>query len=233
MDHVEINIITCLRPGGLEYLSGTLASLRESDWAETGIPVNLFLGSNDDLYVEQHCNDPRVTAVPWPFGQLSDIRTSLNANYIRALSHSPADCGCFVFEDDIEFGRHWLARTKDAMDHIEKVHNEYVLSLYMSGGESALCPYLPGQRYKAYPKNRFYGSQGLYFPARVRGPVSQYCTENCKRHFTDLLVGEWTSQRDCLYATERSVIQHRGRVSNGDMTFHEASDWVRDDAQTI
>lgn len=228
---MQINVVTCHRSPN--YLESTMESLRQSDWwRETTSPVHLLVGSDRMDYVRRYVGHPRITVVPWHMEKF-EPRCSYNVNYSRTLLYGADGAERVVIEDDIEFCRTWYKQLQPAITAVRADRKttpnpeRFIISLYACYD---LAP-LPNAAARYYPHGKFYGAQGLYFPPYVNEALAGYISEkqNYQRHFGDILINEWCGLNgDCLYATARSVVQHRGLVSGASCPFHAAGDFSPD-----
>jgi len=208
-----LNIITINRPGK-DYLHKTIESLYASDWHDT--PVHLIVGNEDESHVEayQQC----FNVVKWD-KETKRPQVDFCLNYIRALRHQPDD-DVVICEDDIEFGKTWLARLSQAVGEIP--FSRYVLSLY-SANDLSNPSLRRGQHYRLYPSWYFYGTQAIYYPAGVRLEIAKYIEDNIERKPGDVLIGEWCVKHRCLYSAQGSLVQHVGVCSTGLAAFHHTA----------
>jgi hypothetical protein len=220
---MKISFITVNRPL-INYLDSTLDSLDKSDWKHTNILINLYVGNEDESYVEKYRHDDRITIVSWEGIACENLTERFNTNYFRGLQPDTIVC-----EDDIRFSPTWFARTIFAMGEIEKDKiKPYVLSLYTAQDFGGEC-WRRGNWYRAYWAEKFWGTQGVYYPEveslRKHFQIKMEYMKDSKNYYNaDLVIREWVDAHQCLYLTQGSVVQHVGRVSCGGQGtgFHEA-----------
>ena len=227
---VEINITTCARVVE-NYLAGTLARLDESEWHDSAIPVRLLFGSDEGIDMGAYRSDRRFEIVPWdrPAPTRRDgtrnWHDGATLNQARAIRYGDLGRDCLVFEDDVAFCDDWLTQIDRTVAEIRAcAPGPFVVSLYLpfarfeAGGGNFFAPYNP---------TKFYGTQGMYYPAAVRAPLADFMVANLGRRPNDLLIGQWIAANAALYATRPSLIQHCGRVTVGlSARFHQAPSFV-------
>ncbi len=204
---MEISILTINRSPNPNYLGETLASLQISDWRHSRIPVNFIMGSENTGHVP---HEFEASIVLWQEPR-SKLHANFTRNYIRALCFHPG-VDLVICEDDVRFSRNWLARLLFAVREIKA--SKFAISLYSAsnlGAKALDC----GTWHRRYPARRFYGTQGVFYPAAVRSELAEYLERNIGRRPGDLLIGEWCHQNKCLFLTQGSVIQHIGSCSTG------------------
>jgi hypothetical protein len=113
--------------------------------------------------------------------------------------------GTLVFEDDVRFARGWRARLDATVAALEDRHGAgFVLALY-TPWFSVLEAYRSGELYINYPYESYFGTQGMYYPAKVRQGFSKFLKLHgvvASKNLYDLLLREYLSQSSILlYAT--------------------------------
>ena len=193
-----------------DYLQQTLNSLECSDWRHTKIPVTIFLGGDDEDGSEYN-----YECIPWVGGDYGRP-DNIIINHWRAITHYQTNV-C-VFEDDIQFGRNWMAKLFLAIEEIEyyRKKTNYCISMYTHRNYPKR-----GIWYCSYGET-FYGSQGLYFPIRAINSIGDYLIQNMGRCNSDLLIGEWARKKSRMYTPLKSTIQHIGRSSGAKSPYHES-----------
>lgn len=86
--------------------------------------------------------------------------------------------------------------------------------------------------YAEYPREKFTGTQGVYYPAKVRQDFAKYLKVKGvianKNHY-DFLLRDYLLQEDIpLFATSPSLIQHMGRNTTGLGVWHQAPGFSED-----
>src|SRR5262249_53560418 len=115
------------------YIDKTFESLFASDWRDSGLTLNLIMGSEDQSHLQTHVREyldhPAVRIVPWDMETDPSLRRNCTLNKIHALCHGD-DEETLIVEDDIKFKPDWLARLRKTMAEISD--KDYILSLYVS-----------------------------------------------------------------------------------------------------
>jgi hypothetical protein len=202
---MKINIITINRAPN-NYIAGTLAALRASDWQKYHHPVTVCAGSYDTTYL----NDCGFDILPWREREPENKWVGFCLNYVRALRFGFG--GVIVLEDDVTVCPDWLSKVDAAVAEIPL--ERYVLTLY-SANDLSHPDFNRGNHYRSYYAPMFYGTQAVYFPETVRYEVADYIYEHRLRTAGDLLIAEWADKNNCLYALQGSVVQHNGHISTG------------------
>lgn len=125
-------------------------------------------------------------------------------------------------QDDLEFDKHWLCKTLDAVGELrDKRIEDFVLSLY--------APYnlISTKSYAEYGSRIFYGNQALYFPHHICQQLLKSMVANIasgKIYPDDMLLKNFLLSEPFhpLYAVYPNVVQHIGKNSTIDSKFHQS-----------
>lgn len=217
-----------------EYIHATLASLFVSDPLVHHLKgVHLVVGGNEAEYLHQYRHHRRINihlmgqqdaeeTCDWPQQRRCCF------NLYRALTILDEDCqGLCICEDDVIFQEGFLSKLLAAVNEIEKTQKpaDYLLTAYLPYGAEQLL-----RLGKASTKNNahtFYGNQCVYYPRGTATELAQFIYQNgVVQQFgpSDLLVREYAAQKNALYGTVRSLVQHVGFHSTGfPQFFHRAA----------
>lgn len=140
-------------------------------------------------------------------------------NYWRALRlAAPGARAVLVCEDDLMFRDGWLSMLLECLDevHADGVP-EFLLAAYSPRDheEPALRR---GRFYSKYFANGFYGTQAMLYPAEQLEAVSQLIWSHgvmIPEAPYDLLIQRFASERQHIYTTRHSLVQHVGAKSTG------------------
>jgi hypothetical protein len=172
--------------------------------SSSSLRCDLFVGSLERAYLEPIGDI--ATIVPMPpeiWEKIAPMRTWQRAcaNFLRALEHQNGDV--LLCEDDIAFKPGWT----EALQRARQEEPEAIVTLYSTVKFRSTDPPLVKLLH-------FYGTCGIFVPAKHRKPLASFVTERLgfvKRDAFDELVAEYA--RDCLFATNPSWIDHVGAVS--------------------
>ncbi len=140
-------------------------------------------------------------------------------NYWRALGLAGAGArAVLVCEDDVIFRDGWLAMLLQSLEEMRaRGLADFILAAYACYGLDR--PALRrGTYYSSYPGRDFYGTIAMLYPGPEREAVRSLIWEHgvaCPEEPYDLLIGRHAVQRQHLYATRYSVVQHVGTRSTG------------------
>lgn len=195
-----------------QYIDDTFRTLLQSDWRNSGIKLNLILGSEDDSHVRKIAEHPMVNVVPWDLEPDPFLRWNCTLNKIRALRFGD-DEQTLICEDDVSFALDWVAVLREAA--AELGDEPCVLSLFAAKRELAKEPLLDGKRWiKRYPGPTLQGAQALYYPSRaVRLEAAAYLARNLRTACGDDLIGRYAQSTNALYATNELIVDHIGQIS--------------------
>lgn len=223
------------------YLEATLNSLSFEYPICDGQAVYLVVGSPVTTHIAQYRQHPGVSVVdmgPNTWSWIKDRPTLHRAtwNYYRCLTHPIAGArGTLILEDDIRFARGWRSRLDCTLKVLEERYgSEFVLALY-AAVFSDRKRRQQGRLYVEYPYDNFIGTQGIYYPAKVRLDFAKYLKVHGvvanETHY-DLLLRKYLIQSGVpLLATAPCLIQHIGKASAIRTFWHESSDFVEDVTQ--
>ena len=195
-----------------QYIDETFRTLRQSDWRDSGIRLNLFLGSDDDSHVLKLADHPLVNIVRWDLEPDPNLRWNCTLNKIRALRWGE-DEASLICEDDVAFGLDWLSALREAV--AELGDERYVLSLFAAPQELEREPLVEGKRsIKRYPGPVLQGAQAVYYSSReVRLGAASYLSRNLRQACGDELIGRYALATNALYATREVIVDHVGQIS--------------------
>jgi len=196
----------------VQYVDETFQTLLESGWSDSGIRLNLILGSDDDSHVRKFADHPLVHIVPWDIEPDPNRRWNCTLNKIRALRWGE-DETTLICEDDVVFRVDWLSAVREAV--AELGDERYVLSLFAASELLEREPLLDGKCWiKRYPGKALQGAQALYYPSRaIRLEAADYLSENLRRACGDDLIGRYARSANALYVTREVIVDHVGQVS--------------------
>ena len=208
---MQINMTTFARRK-TQYVDETFRTLFESGWPDSGIRLNLILGSDDDSHVRKFADHPLVHIVPWDIEPDPNRRWNCTLNKIRALRWGE-DESTLICEDDVSFTVDWLSAVREAV--AELGDERYVLSLFAAQDQLEREPLLEGKCWiKRYPGKALQGAQALYYPSRaIRLEAADYLSQNLRRACGDDLIGRYARSANALYVTREVIVDHVGQVS--------------------
>ncbi len=236
LDKINLVITTVSRPES--YLESTLHSLSCEYPFHPQHPVSLMVGSPETAYLAPYRSQPGITIVEmgpnaWAWIKNNSLRHRATWNYHRCLMQSSGgERGTLVLEDDVRFACGWRRRLDTTIAALEdRFGSRFVLTIY--------APWKYRQKeshlYAEYPRENFTGTQGVYYPAKMRQEFAKYLKVKGvignKNHY-DYLLRDFLIQEDIpLFATSPSLIQHMGRNTTGLGVWHEAPGFVEDVTQ--
>ena len=140
-------------------------------------------------------------------------------SYWRALGLAGAGArAVLVCEDDVIFRDGWLAMLLQSLEEMRtRGLEDFILAAYACYDldQSALRR---GTYYSSYPARGFYGTPAMLYPEPEREAVRSLIWEHgvaCPEEPYDLLIGRRAVERQHLYATRYSLVQHVGMKSTG------------------
>jgi len=233
LENINVAITTVRRPEN--YIEATLDSLFAEYPACGDPPVSLVVGSPQTEHLNRYRSLPGVELVEmgphaWSWIKSNDVRHRVTWNYHRCLTQCEAgERGSLVFEDDVKFAIGWRKRLDIILTALEaKFGSAFVLTVYDPYGwypeESCL--------YAEYPRERFAGAQGLYYPAQMRQGYAKFLKRYgvvANKDHCDYLLRDYLLQENIpLFAASPSLIQHLGRNTTGVGSWHEAPGFIED-----
>ena len=234
----KINLVVTTVWRQENYLESTLNSLSSDQSISSDFPVSLVVGSPEITYLERYLSQPGISVIemgPHTWAWIKNNLTLHRAtwNYYRCLTYPVGGTrGTLIFEDDVQFARGWRTRLENTLFALEKTYgSDFVLALY-TPSVSALKENAISSLYINYPYDRFFGVQGVYYPAKIR----QSYTKHLKLHgvvgnedHCDVILRKYLRQFNIpLFATSPSLIQHIGKTSEIQNRWHKASNFFED-----
>jgi len=236
LENINLAVSTVWRKES--YLDATLSSLFAEYPPSREQPISLVVGSPRTEHLACYRSLPGMTIVEmgvhaWSWIENTDVRNRATWNYYRCLTQcSLGKRGSLIIEDDVKFARGWRQRLEITLAALEaKCGAEFVLTIYDSYAwyptESCL--------YADYPLPRFFGTQGVYYPAGVREGYAKYLRRHgvmANRDHYDYLLRDYLFQEKVpLFAAAPSLVQHMGRTTTGVGSWHEARRFLEDVTQ--
>lgn len=233
LDNINLVISTVSREKN--YLDGTLGSLSSEYPIYSDQPVCLVAGSPTTGYLDCYRSKPGIVVVEmgpntWAWIKNNGLRHRATWNYYRCLTRCIlGERGSLVLEDDVKFACGWRLRLDTTIAVLEsRFGSEFVLTIYDPWG----CQPKGGGLYAEYPLADFGGTQGIYYPSRVRQSFTEYLKMHgvvANRNHYDYLLRQHLLQENLpLFATAPSLIQHMGRHTTGLGIWHQAPNFVED-----
>ena len=233
LEKINLVISTVWREEG--YLDATLTSLSSEYPIRRDQPVFLVVGSPVTTHLDGYRSQPGIVVVEmgqhaWGWIKNNSLRQRATWNYYRCLTQcTGGERGTLILEDDVRFACGWRSRLDKTLAVLEsRFGSRFVLTIYDPYGWQPKGSYLHAE----YPRERFTGTQGVYYPAKMRQGFAQYLKVKGvignKNHY-DFLLRDHLIQEDIpLFATSPSLIQHMGRNTTGLGVWHEAPGFVED-----
>lgn len=140
-------------------------------------------------------------------------------NYWRAIGLAEAaPRAAIVCEDDLVFRDGWLGMLLECLDEMQADGLEDFLLAAYSPGDHEAPPLRRGRCYSSYVAHSYYGGQAMIFSrgeiAPVRELVWRHGVVEPEEPY-DLLVKRRAIDRQHLYTTRHSLVQHLGVQSTG------------------
>lgn len=216
------------------YLDATLKSLNTDQPININTPLSLVVGSPDTTYLNHHQSCPGVTVVEmgpniWAWIKNNSVFHRASWNYYRCLTQCVRGTrGALIFEDDVQFAHGWRPRLDCTLTTLEERYGtDFVLAVY-----APLELAFHGQLYAEYPRRRFFGTQGVYYPAKTRDRFAKYLKAHglvANKKGYDYLLRDFLLQADLpLFATTPSLVQHIGKKTTGLGVWHQAPGFMED-----
>jgi hypothetical protein len=221
---IDVAIVTVSRKE--KYIYELLRRLR------VGAPVRLVVGSADVEYLAPFKGYPQLKVISAPRSEWKRVKGSSTHhkatwNYWRALTVGVSTAGregLLLLEDDVVPSDNLEPQLHKIIDWLEVLYGiNYALSLYYP---HQFTPADASGLYVEYPTHRFFGTQAIYYPERLRQGFAEFLRVNgveLNRTAYDLLLREYLVQnRVPLFGSFPCLVQHIGRIGTGLGAFHEA-----------
>jgi len=222
----------------VDYLGSMLNNLIIEYPKSVQWPVYLVAGSPVTTHLEDYRSQPwtvvvEMGATTWSWIKDSYVHYRATWNYYRCLTQPGAgERGTLVLEDDVRFARGWCTRLDATLAVLESRHgSDFVLAVY-AAWFSASKARQPNQLYVKYPHEEFCGTQGIYYPSKVRQGFAKYLKVHgvvANEDHYDAILRKYLIQANIpLFATTPCLIQHMGRASVIETFWHESADFMED-----
>lgn len=236
LENINIAVTTVWRKDN--YLDATMSSLLVEYPLCRNHPVALVIGSPQTEHLASYIPLAGITILEmgphtWSWIKDTDVRNRATWNYYRCLTQCNVGLrGSLILEDDIKFARGWRQRLDMTLAALEaRFGAEFVLTVYDGYGWHPKESFL----YASYPLQPFAGTQGVYYPARVREGYAKYLKRHGvisnKNHYDYLLRDYLTQEEIPLFATVPSLVQHLGKNTTGVGLWHESPSFLEDVTQ--
>ena len=194
------------------------------------------MGSSDASYLGSLVGNPRFILHTMPDDEWATIagwgvHRRCSYNYWRCLdyfaTHGGDLCLC---EDDVVFAEGFWTDLAETVEDIEQRRQEYVLALYSTADLNADPSLRRGKKYACYHAQHFFGTQGMYFPAAVLPELAARMRRDGvdePKKPCDLVIQDVCYERQYLFGSRSSLVQHVGRVSTGLGHFHSSPTFGR------
>lgn len=221
-----------------DYLHSTLGSLLPEYPYADDAPVSLVVGSPVTTHLRCYHSHPKINIIDMGPNTWSWIKNKIPMlrgtwNYYRCLTYPPAGArGTLILEDDLRFTRGWRARLESTLSVLEKQNgSDFLLSLYMASDITPVV-FQPSQLYVGYPSAEFFGTQAIYYPAKIRTDFARYLKAHgvvANESFYDILLRGYLLQSGTpLFSTNPCLVQHTGKKSVSQTGWHISSSFVED-----
>ncbi len=217
------------------FLHQTLASLFMAGSGVQGIaPVHLMVGSLEDAYLENYAHHGAVQAHllgkrEWQRIATASVHRRCCYNYARCLALPPGESrGLLICEDDIVFQEGFFETLTATIAEIELARGAvpFVLALYACYDFRSQPAHPGGLLYAAYEARGFYGTQCVYYSRPLLPDLAALMFREGFELATapsDLLVKQYCLDKEILFATRVSLVQHIGKTTTGLGKFHASS----------
>ncbi|BDI30817.1 hypothetical protein CCAX7_28680 [Capsulimonas corticalis] len=235
-DKINLAISTIWREEN--YLDATLRSLSREYPISRERSVSLVVGSPVTLHLDHLRPMPGITVVEmgptvWSWIKNNAVRHRATWNYYRCLNEPiGGKRGTLLLEDDIRFAHGWQARLLDTLSVLEDRYGDnFAVSLYCPQS-FALAGCAHGELFVSYPYDKFYGTQAMYYTAKMRHGFRTYLRKHgLARNDApyDILLRYYLTQEGLpLFATSPSLVQHMGKQSTGLGGWYESPSFMED-----
>lgn len=233
LDKINLVITTVWREEN--YLDATLDSLSSEYPICSSQPLSLVTGSPQNEHLECHRSSPGIVVVEmgpsaWSWIENNDVRHRATWNYYRCLSlYNAGTRGSLILEDDVKFAHGWRRRMELTLGALEnRFGSGFVLTIY----DPWDCTLGEMKLYTEYPREHFTGTQGVYYPSKIRQGFAKYLRRrgviSNSDHYDYLLRDYLIQENIPLFTTSPSLIQHMGRNTTGLGIWHEAPGYIED-----
>jgi hypothetical protein len=236
LNKINVIISTVWRKEG--YLHATLESLSSEYGISEDQPVFLVVGSPNTTHLDYHRSQPGIKIVEigsatWAWIKNNSLQHRATWNYHRCLTQGVGgERGSLILEDDVRFARGWRRRLDETIAVLESRYGaDFVLTIY----DPWNCTRQENELYAEYPREKFTGTQGVYYPAKRRQGYAVYLKRHGmignENHY-DYLLRDYLIKEDVpLFAAAPSLIQHMGRNTTGLGVWHQAPGFMEDVTQ--
>lgn len=222
-EDIALVFVTCPRTPA--YLPGTLASALLRDPLSSRLrEISAAVDAPDLGCIGPLARDRRVrwaarTEEENTRAESYHIHRRACHNYWRALGlASPGGRAVLVCEDDLIFRDDWLGWLLECLDEMQaRGLRDFLLTAY-STCDHETPDLRRGRYYSSYVAQGFYGTQAMLYPAGQLPAVSELIWQHgviAPEAPYDMLIQRLATERQNLYTTRHSLVQHVGAKSTG------------------
>ncbi len=223
LEDIALVFITC--PRDPAYISATLASAFIADVGIYRFKDIVVAVDAPDLscvdWLHRHRKIRWVARTTSESEQIAGFSLHRKGcfSYWRALSLVGQDArGIIVCEDDLTFRDGWTVKLLESLNELERDQIAAFLLTAYSASNHEKAYLRRGKYYSSYLAFEFYGTQMMFFPTGEVQPIRKLIWDNGVEAYSepyDLLIKRRAIERQHLYTTRHSLVQHIGRRSTG------------------
>ena len=203
-------ISSCIRPEN--YIKRTINTIGN-------IPLMIFVNGNDSNYLTPFLSNNISVNLNPPIDKNNKLLNQFfNYKYCLEQGYNGVDKGILLIEDDIIFCKNWKKRFDTTILELEILYKEnFILSLFTN---LPLCNEnnIPDSHYLPIPKNRFRGTQGMYYPNKIRLELINFFNNYDKNKIIpyDLIIKQYLIDNPNIniFSTLPCLVQHIGKKSS-------------------
>jgi hypothetical protein len=232
---IDYAIMTVARP--VDYIRAVLDGLHPT------LPLRLVVGSPDVAYLSRIVAARQLQVIvpdelEWNSIKTKPVGQRAAWNYWRCFVLGPQSKerqGLVIFEDDVALTYGWEERLHKVVATLNRRHGErYILALYSANVISKAGNLNCVER---FPVDRFFGTQAMYFPERIREVLQPYLKRfgvDAFRAPYDWLVRDFAKAKGIpIFRCVPSLAQHIGLVTTGLGKFHKSNSFVPELAKPL
>jgi hypothetical protein len=222
-EDIALVFLTCPREPA--YLPATLASALLGDPLAARLrEIAVAVDAPDLKCVSPLSNNKRVRWIPRSEeenARVAKFHVHWRAahNYWRALGMPSSGArAALICEDDLVFRDGWLGMLLDCLNEMQANGlREFILTAYSARDHEAAW-LRRGRCYSSYVACDFFGTQAMLYPASELSPLRELLWKHgvlVSEAPYDLLIKRRMIERQHLYTTRHSLVQHIGAKSTG------------------
>lgn len=207
---MDISVISVKRK--IDFIHKFIESFSSTTFPQK--KINIFVGSNDDSYLEKYKNNQLINVKKFDDKKQElikkySISEKMRENYIQCLNF---ENDVLVFEDDIIFSKGWENIFNKSIQQLNILYGENYILNFFTSKHLDVNKNLP---YSFIAANLFIGGLGIYYPKKIKELFYNYIKNYNGEKAHDVLLQQFLIENKYIntFVTVPCFVQHIGVFS--------------------